>query len=203
MRALRWIICLWPGLSRLWLLGQWQGLVLAVGFAALLNLTLIITFVWPELLLGGPTGRWIATAAWILVLGFWIAGVCFARREAAGPAPAVTHASLHDDWLQEAQTEYLKGHWLEAELALKRLLADCPQDAEARLLMASVLRRTRRWESSLSMLAACQQTPAAARWQFEIEIEMQEIKNLMEEDASDKLAQQAETNDGLSTRRAA
>ena len=47
-----------------------------------------------------------------------------------------------DDWFREAQHEYLKGHWIAAETQLTRLLARQPADAEARLLLASLQRRS-------------------------------------------------------------
>ena len=64
MRALPAITCLWPGLSRLWWRGEWAGLALAVVFGAALNLVLVSTFIWPELL---PAGwvivGWLTVAA--------------------------------------------------------------------------------------------------------------------------------------------
>ena len=39
-----------------------------------------------------------------------------------------------DEWFCEAQTEYLKGHWFEAETLLARLLSQRPDDVEGRLL---------------------------------------------------------------------
>ena len=52
-------LCLWPGLPRLWLRGDWQALGAAVLFAGALNLTLIHSFLWPELLpLPSPLWLW-------------------------------------------------------------------------------------------------------------------------------------------------
>ena len=41
-----WITTAWPGLSRLWLRGQWTGLGLAAGFGVLFNLALTFQFMW-------------------------------------------------------------------------------------------------------------------------------------------------------------
>jgi len=46
MSHFTWITCLWPGLSRLWLRGQWIGLGWAAGFGVWFNLVLTIQFVW-------------------------------------------------------------------------------------------------------------------------------------------------------------
>lgn len=65
---LAWLCtCLWPGLSRLWIAGQWSGLFVAVAFSALLNLLLAATFVWPEWL--DPN---VQAALFLATVGFWI-----------------------------------------------------------------------------------------------------------------------------------
>ena len=43
-----WITTAWPGLSRLWLRGQWTGLGMAAGFGILFNLALTFQFMWIE-----------------------------------------------------------------------------------------------------------------------------------------------------------
>ena len=43
-----WITTTWPGLSRLWLRGQWTGLGMAAGFGVLFNLALTFQFMWIE-----------------------------------------------------------------------------------------------------------------------------------------------------------
>jgi hypothetical protein len=43
------LLCLWPGLARLWLRGDLRGLLAAVGFAGLLNAALVATLIWPEI----------------------------------------------------------------------------------------------------------------------------------------------------------
>jgi hypothetical protein len=43
-----WITTAWPGLSRLWLRGQWTGLGMAAGFGVLFNLALTFEFMWIE-----------------------------------------------------------------------------------------------------------------------------------------------------------
>ncbi|MEM1305409.1 MAG: hypothetical protein AAGG46_10965 [Planctomycetota bacterium] len=70
-RRAPWVAYLWPGLPHLWIRGSWAGLILAVGFTALLHTTVLGTLVWPEWLpprvllgCGGTLGLlWIA-ALW-------------------------------------------------------------------------------------------------------------------------------------------
>ncbi len=50
MRRMPRLVYLWPGLPQLWLAGWWWGLALAAGFAVLVDLLLVVSYVWVELL---------------------------------------------------------------------------------------------------------------------------------------------------------
>ncbi len=50
MRRMPWTMCLWPGLPQLWSYGSWSGLALAIGAAAVLDLLLLVSFGWSELI---------------------------------------------------------------------------------------------------------------------------------------------------------
>jgi Tetratricopeptide repeat len=172
MRALFWMTCLWPGLTGLWLRGRWGSLLVAIGFGLFLNFALLRTFA----LVAVPvvlTEAASPVAAWVLVLGFWIAGVWLGRRELV-PARA-SAASEIDDWFREAQTKYLKGHWIEAETLLVKVLAKRPDDAEGRLLLASVQRRTGRLAEAKGTLSELGRCETAARWALEIHTEQRRI----------------------------
>jgi len=172
MRALSWTTCLWPGLTGLWLRGRWGSLLVAIGFGLVLNFALLRTFApgeMPVVLTGAAS----PVAVWVLVLGFWIAGVWLGRRELV-PAKAPVPSQI-DDWFHDAQNEYLKGHWIEAETLLAKLLTERPDDAEARLLLASVQRRTRRLAEAKETLSDLSQSEIAARWALEIHTEQRRI----------------------------
>jgi hypothetical protein len=81
-----------------------------------------------------------------------------------------------DDWFREAQHEYLKGHWIAAETMLTRLLSQQPADTEARLLLASVQRRSGARSQARQTLIELQ--PVAARWQWEIDAELSQLADL-------------------------
>src|SRR5262245_50023041 len=68
-------LALWPVLARLWLRGEFVGLVTAVGFATVLNFALITTFVWPQLVSRGLPAWAVPAMAWIVVVWFWVAGL--------------------------------------------------------------------------------------------------------------------------------
>jgi hypothetical protein len=162
--------CLWPGLSALWVRGRWSGLVVAAAFAALVNFALIVTLA-AGLLPAAGLSRWpIAAGTWILVVGLWVLGIRFARQELSRP-DAQPHAAI-DNSLHEAQTHYLKAHWIESETLVRKLLVERPDDVEGRLLLATILRRTGRAAAAQRLLTELTADPAAAHWRWEIECEL-------------------------------
>ena len=69
MKHMKWITCIWPGLSRLWLHGQWTGLAIAAGFGVIFNLAIIV-----QLQLAGQIDGSVQTAGLLVALAFWIGG---------------------------------------------------------------------------------------------------------------------------------
>jgi hypothetical protein len=177
MRPLLWIACLWPGLPQAWRLGSLRGLGLAIAFAAGLNLALVCSLVWPRWPIASLPAGSAAAMGWVWVLSLWIVGVRWTAgtwRTLFPPNPAADPQI--DDWFREAQHAYLNGHWIEAEGLLTRLLARQPADAEARLLLASVQRRSKQREQAQRTLTELQLT--APRWQREIETELKQLADL-------------------------
>ncbi|MFO7906417.1 MAG: tetratricopeptide repeat protein [Planctomycetota bacterium] len=160
-----WIMGLWPGLSGLWHAGSLPGLGAAVAFTALLNTLLLESFVRS----GTPGGDW-NRYGWIILGAFWGLGLWRAARH---PVSASNSSGAHhqQDLLIQAQGEYLKGHWVEAQTVLEQLIHANPRDVEAHLLLSSVFRRSRRIELSRKQLRRLYELDEAARWRFEIERE--------------------------------
>jgi hypothetical protein len=177
MRPLVSIACLWPGLIQAWRLGSLRGLGLAAAFAAALNLALVSSFVWTRWPITGlPTGT-TSGIAWVSVLGLWILGLRWTAQSWSQLCPPKPKSDPQiDDWFREAQHEYLKGHWIASETMLTRLLARKPADAEARLLLASVQRRSGARSQARQTLTELQ--PVAARWQWEIDAELTQVAEL-------------------------
>ncbi len=165
MRIERAILCGWPGLWGLWRHGQLSALVLAVGFAALLNGAVVATFVFPEL-----TSASFQTLLWITVGLVWFAAAAWTHRQMNGSG---TSAGAEDDQglFLQAQAEYLKGHWFEAETLLEEQLEKYPDDADARLLLVGVLRRSQRYEEAGRQLHRLRRCPGAEKWELETERE--------------------------------
>ena len=175
---------LWPGLPQLWDGGVWSGLILAVGFTALLNVLLLASYVWVELL--SPTHL---TLGWLAAGVVWLtAAVLSAWNERS--APAKVRAVSAETLFREALSEYLQGNWFEAERVLGRLLQRFPRDVEARLMLATLLRHTRRYDESLEQLSRVSLLRDAEKWSREIAAEREWV---LEEQAAQHELQANET----------
>lgn len=185
----------WPGLAGLWLRGGWTDLGLAVAFAAALNFALVTTFVWPQLISRDLPAWGVPLAAWVLVLWFWVMGRGRAvRLLAIEAAKSLQPDDISEALFREAQGEYLKEHWLEAQSLLVRLLSRRPGDAEARLLLVSVYRRSGELDLARQQLVELSRLAAAQRWQEEMQ---QERRNLARPNATK--ARQRDDDDGPAT----
>lgn len=180
-----WAAYLWPGLAHLWIKGSVAGLVLAIGFTFLANVLLLSVVVWPEWL----TPRLqLSCGATVVVL--WLAALIETRGELrrlalekeskelndADPddpqpvAPAVDRKP--DAQLCLAQRQYLAADWVAAERTLRGLLRNDSDDVEANLLLVGVYRRMGRTADALRRLRRLHTRDAAARWEFEIQREV-------------------------------
>jgi len=162
MRRMPLATYLWPGLPQLWYEGAWSALALAFGFGLLLNLLLAVTFVWVKLL--APP---LVTVGWLALAVLWVLSVLGTRRAALQSAEAES-APAGEDLFRSAQSEYLRGNWFQAEAFLQRILEQNPRDAEARLLLATLLRHTRRASEAREQLGCLQRFESADSWQVEI-----------------------------------
>lgn len=161
MSPLLYLACAWPGLPALWLRGRWSGLGWALLFSAVLNTALLATFVWQEWL------SWAMTATlWISAASLWALG-CWQSLTQLPGLLGTTVDPQADQKLVDAQCAYLQGRYYEAEQTLRRLLHLQPDDPEARLLLASVYRRTHRKREALEALKRLAESPRGNRWLFE------------------------------------
>lgn len=156
------ITCFWPGLPRLWWQGDGMALLGALGFAAVVNLGLVSSLVWSASL---PT--WLLVAGWFALGAIWLGYAVHGwrlipvlRGADAGPAG--------ESLFVRAQAEYLNRHWLEAEELLHELLTEREQDAEARLMLATLYRHTGRTAEAADCLRRLERMDAGQRWRVEI-----------------------------------
>lgn len=162
MRAASISWCLWPGLARLWRVGDGKALAVALAFSALLNFTLLATFVWRE-----HFSAWVVGGAWGLLGVSW--SWAFLRGRRQSQSEVLSGPSAEDQALfLQAQTEYLRGHWFESQSLLETLLARHPNDAESRLLLATLYRRTKRVSEAEQQLELMKGLPEYSRWYLEV-----------------------------------
>lgn len=164
--------CLWPGLAPLWWRGRWSGLVSALVFAAGLNLLLTATFVWPEWV----ERPWLELG-WLALGGVWLVACWRSWRELPTLVDDQIDAVAQTLFVQ-AQTEYLKGNWYDAEKLLEQLLARRPRDIEGLLLLATLQRHADRPDEALATLERLERLNGSARWLLEIAQERQKIEQL-------------------------
>lgn len=183
-------VCLWPGLPQAWMLGVGRSLCIALGFTWGVCWLLLATFVWPD---------WVSTVAlrilWCTAVLIWL--VSTIRNCWYLPRLLATSDAHSSQALVEAQTEYLRGNWFEAEAKLLQVLHVHPRDAEALLLLVGVLRRTQRWQPALRKLKQLTLLESAYLWRFEIERERQLLERSQQLQSATELegAEQATSGD--------
>jgi hypothetical protein len=180
---LRYATYLWPGLPQLWFEGAWSGLALAFGFGLLVNFLLLATLIWVELIAPPVLGL-----AWLAIGAIWVGSGIFVAWT-GGLRDSSAAAQARDDLFRSALGEYLKGAWFEAESLLGKLVAQDHRDVDARLMLASLLRHTRRPLEARRQLDELQRLEKAEKWQAEIDHERQLLK-LVEAALPDPLPQE-------------
>jgi hypothetical protein len=162
MRRMRWTVCLWPGLPQLWMFGSWSGLAVALGTAIVLDLLLLVSFGWSELIgLGVRSAMWVAFGVFWIVAAGWSRKQCL--RQTAEQAP-----DSQQDAFAEALDYYLKGDSYQAEHLLEGLLQRSLRDLEARLMLATLLRHEGRFDEAVEQLDTLSRFEGADKWELEM-----------------------------------
>jgi len=140
-----------------------MSLATAITFGGAVNLLLVSATLWPDVL--PPAAR---ACAWLAIGGAGIASAWRTNRILPD-----WHKRVVDDrgLFPQAQAEYLRGHWLEAESLLQNLRRESRDDVEAQLLWATLLRRTKRFDEAETALDALEQLEAAEPWRWEMNSE--------------------------------
>ncbi|HWB10929.1 MAG TPA: hypothetical protein VG826_17005 [Pirellulales bacterium] len=150
-------------------------MALATGFALLLDLLLLTSLLWTEWV--EPAFR---VAGWTAVAVLWSVSIFTGRRWSQEHLAQVARPR-EEDLFPRALGEYLKGNWYEAEAACKNLLRRVSGDVQARLLLATLLRRSRRWSEAREQLDVLSRLEAAAMWEFEIAGERERLAEAEEQ----------------------
>lgn len=160
----------WPGLARLWGAGEWRGLATAAAFTILFNAALLASLTdWGGIGAAGQATLWIATAV------FWLVSARNSHRwrQRLGQLPKQDDC---DQRLVAAQLAYLRGHWPEAESMLRQLLEARSDDIEARLLLATLLRRMVRLQEARAELEDLSKRNGSERWALEFRREWELVQ---------------------------
>jgi hypothetical protein len=165
-----WLVHCWPGLPRIWHRGEPGGLSVALLFALLLNLAMATTLVWTELV-----SRATLWMLWTAVVAMWVLG-CVANLTRRAPQPAHFHPHGPEDLFSIANREYLRGNGDQAEIILRRILAGNQRDAEARLLLASLLRRRGSLVEAEAELTYLERLEAGNPWSWEVAWEKRRLE---------------------------
>jgi hypothetical protein len=169
MRFSPLVLCCWPGLPRLWLLGDWFALAIAVGFGTALNFLMLSSIQGLDVL--SVTSR---TWAWLLVGGLWLFSMIRAYHNLPNLSRQVDAGYEGSDdrgLFIQAQGEYLRGNWFEAETLLQQLLRISQTDIDAHFLLATLYRRTRRFDEAHARLNRMEQLDQVEKWRWEMVVE--------------------------------
>jgi hypothetical protein len=162
MRRMPWAVYIWPGLPEIWRRGHWTGLAKAVGAALVLNVVLIVSFGWSELI-----GTGARKLLWFAFASFWTAsataGYMQAKRREKRNAP-----DKAKDGFPRAMDLYLQGDHFQAECLLVEMLGRNERDLDARLMLATLYRHNRRYNEAAKQLDTLGRFEGAEKWELEI-----------------------------------
>jgi hypothetical protein len=182
MRRMRWAMYFWPGLIQICIRGSWAGLGVAILAGALFDAALLTTFVWTELL-----AHSLRTIIWIALGSLWtvsaIVAVVWDGRHAARriTSDPQDNKNIQDNYT-EAIEHYLQGDWYEAERILGGLLRRNVRDLDARLMLATLLRHTSRFDEAAGQLEILERFEGAEKWGVEIKRERELLKECLAAD---------------------
>lgn len=199
------LLCLWPGLARLWLRGDFYALGLAVFYSILLNLALVSSLIWPAYL-----GSQFLLVAWPFLAAVWLVSAWISWRGMPqwlqiGHQIAAPGELRIDTLFNQAQREYLRCNWAEARELLERRLRVRPRDVESRLLLASIFRRVGRFQQAHDELKVLEGIDEARQWSLELARERerllrikgeQTVKLLSDEDSAEISARELHQGSG-------
>jgi hypothetical protein len=169
MQKKPWAIYVWPGLPQIWTRGSWSALGVAVIAAALLSAMIVCSFGWSELIVPG-----MRNILWLSLAIMWgISAIVSAVKLRRQVDTNKTRSS--EDLFTLAIEAYLKGDYYQGERLLCELLDKDARDLEARLLLATLLRHTGRFEEAWRQLDQLLCFDGAEKWELEIQAERERL----------------------------
>jgi len=167
----RYLTLAWPGMPWLWLRGSFAGLLLALAFALAVDVAVLTTVIWSELI-----DFRLSLAIWTATAMVWLIATASALTGFPPPIPSGRDAAA-DALFVKARDAYLARDWLAAETKLRTLLDLSPTDGEAQLLLGTLLRRVGRLDEAATALQTLSRSDAGALWRSSIARELERVGN--------------------------
>lgn len=158
----------------------------ALAFALLLDGLVVVTLLWTEVA-PGP----LRLIGWLFAALWWLVAAVLTLRDLPQIASS-KGGTANQGLFVAAQTEYLRGNWIEAEANLRKLLRRNTRDIESQLLLATLRRRTLRFEEARQQLQQLSRLEAADRWKTEIRCERELLRRETERRRLDKIERQSD-----------
>lgn len=168
--GLRFAINCWPGWREAWQHGSFRGMLIAWTFSTLLCLAWLATFLWPALM-----GTWERRFLWGVILCAAITTVLLRAAQSLGRANKTIRGCPAQEFLK-AQENYLLENYFEAETILAPFskpseVSDEELDIEAALLLATIYRRTHRFDLAIDLVDHLLRLERADGWHEELQQE--------------------------------
>jgi len=164
---------MYPGYSGIVHYGHRAFLLIALGFALLVNAFLIVNFYWTALITTGQRNMFLAAlfGAWVILTA--IAAFWQHRLNSEAKVEPL------DETFRQTICHYLSGDWFAAEAQMLPHLKKYPKDVEMLLLQATMYRHTERYEEAMLVLDKLQLLQNSRNWYAEIETERALIADAM------------------------
>ncbi|MEO6809464.1 MAG: tetratricopeptide repeat protein [Isosphaeraceae bacterium] len=165
------LLSVWPGLPQIWSGQELLGLILAVLFAATLNLALVTGCLWTDALPQGFSTFFLALTvlSWATSLGYtlWWVWRCHPER----------YKTDIDRLYREAVECYLQGRWNDARRRFEQVLAMDETDADALMQLGMLYVRTDQPVQARRTFRQCLELEGGTKWRWEIGQAMTRLGN--------------------------
>ena len=157
------VLTIWPGLAQVWTGQEVLGLILAILFAATLDLAIVARWIWIEAFAPGWSGvfatlailTWVASFAYTL----WWVWLCHPQR----------FRQEIERLFRDAMEAYLQGRWNDSRKRIERILAIDETDADALLQLGTLHVRLHQPALARRAFRQCLELEGGAKWRWEIE----------------------------------